>query len=123
MIERLLKSWTRVPLIVDRRFPLIVDSRIGDAPASWRADASSNPGAVLAEQTSGDVQADLQAEAAKHLVLHAVRPPARLIGRRLGDPLCELDRLGLVERTTLPVESGFEAVFGATLEPDVEGPR
>src|SRR5260370_37112100 len=123
MIERLLKSWTRVPLIVDWRFPLIVDSRIGHAPASWRADASPDPWTALAQQTRCDLQADLQAEAAEHLVLHAVRSPARLIGRRFGDPLRDLDRLGLVERATLPVKGGFQTALGAALEPDVEGPR
>src|SRR5215510_9965394 len=101
MIERLLKSWTRVPLIVERNFPLIVDSRIGVSPATGCADAAPDPRSMLAQQAGGNFQADLQPEAAKHLVLHTIGSPARLVGRSLGDPLGDLDSLGLVECAAL----------------------
>ena len=63
---------------------------------------------MLAQQSGSDLQADLQPEATEDLVLDAVRAPARLVGRCLADPLCDLDSLSLVEPATLAVKRGLQ---------------
>ena len=67
MSDRLLKSWTRVPLIRDWRNaePLVLEN------------LPSPPPAVLAQQAVGDVGADLAAEAAQRFALHLTRAYAR----------------------------------------------
>lgn len=54
MTERLLRSWIRVPLIVQRDFPLIVKLRTSVSRAAC-ADAAAKPGSMLAQQVRGDV--------------------------------------------------------------------
>lgn len=115
MIERLLKSWTRVPLIVDTVMEL--------APSTRGADPATHPWPMLAQQAGGDVEADFQPEALEDLVLHAVGSPARLVGRGFGDPLGDLDGLRLIERAPLPIEGSFEAAMSAAPESDVDGSR
>ncbi len=123
MIERLLKSWIHIPLIVEWDFPLIVDSRNGVNPATGRTDAAPDPWSMLAQQAGGNFQADLQPEATEDLVLHPVRTPRRLVSWSLGDPLGDLNCLGLVERTALSVECAFKTARCTTLQPDVERAR
>jgi hypothetical protein len=85
MSDRLLKSWTRVPLIRDWRNakPLVLK------------DLPSPPWAVLAQQAVGDMDADFGDEAAQRFGLHAVGAPARSIGWCGSDPLGELHHLRL----------------------------
>lgn len=81
MIERLLKSWTRVPLIVERDLPLIAPSVIGLDPSTMGVDAAARPCPMLAQEICSDIAADLQPLATQHFVSQAVRAPARLVGR------------------------------------------
>ena len=89
-------------------FPLRGDWLADFFPATCGQYATSCPRAVLAQQVSGNVEAYLQPEAPEHFILHTVRAPTWLVGRRFSDPLRDLDRLGLVERAALPVERGFQ---------------
>lgn len=123
MIERLLKSWTRVPLIVEWDFLLIVDSATGLAPSARGRDTASRSWPVLAQQVGSYVEADLQLEAPVDFVLHTVGSPARLVGWGINDPLGDLDGLCLIERAPLPVEGSFKAALSTSLEPGVEGAR
>ncbi len=59
MIERLFKSWTRVPLIVERNFPSIVDSGTDLGLSTRRAGVLPQPRSMLAQQAHGNFQAEL----------------------------------------------------------------
>ena len=123
MIERLLKSWTRVPLIVEWDFPLIVDSVMRLAPSTRGTDAAAHPRSVLSQQILGHVLADLQPVAPEDFVLHAIGSPAWLVGGGFGDPLGDLDGLRLIKRTALPIQRSVQTALGSAPEPDVEGAR
>ena len=80
MIERLLKSWTRVPLIVERNFPLIADSRIGVSPATGCADAAP-AGAPTTQHRGCDVEGDVWTVTPKQFLFHAIGSTARTVPR------------------------------------------
>ena len=59
MIERLLKSWTRFPLIVERDFPLIVDSGTNLGVSTRRIGVLPSQRSMLAQQAHGNFQAEI----------------------------------------------------------------
>jgi hypothetical protein len=55
------------------------------------------------QKTGCDVEADLQAVTAEHLVLDAVGAPAWAARGGLGDPVRDLDALRLAENAARPI--------------------
>jgi hypothetical protein len=76
MSDRLLKSWTAVPLIVDWRN--------GESPS--QENFATPPDAVHAQQSVCNIDRDLDAEATPGFVLDSICPPSRFIRRRRSNP-------------------------------------
>ena len=114
MSDRLLKSWTRAPLIVDRR----------NAELTLLQDLPPTPQTVPAQQAVSDVDADLGSEATQRFALDTVGTPAWPIGRSGGDPRGEFHhlRLGEVEPSG-SFECSIEPVLRTPSQPDIDGSR
>src|SRR6266478_4803734 len=105
MSDRLLRSWTRAPLIVDRRNAELPHLQDGSSPT---------PRTMPAQQAVRGVDAHLGTEAAQRFALHPVGTPAWPIGRSGGNPRGEFHHLWLGEiEPSGPSERSIEAIRSA----------
>lgn len=105
MAELSLKSWNGFPLIVDRDFPLIVDSRSEAAPTPNGDRATHHQNVPATIIRSGDCREELPWQAPYDLIVAEAchRTGRRCIGCKIDPARAERDRARLA--SLLPIDS------------------
>ena len=113
MIDRLLKSSTGVPLIVNWC----------NGQLSPCENLASPPRTVHAQQSIRDIDRDLNSKAPQRFVLHAICSPARSGRRRISDPLSKLSGLRSRKLPARSFERSFKSALRTTLYPAIQSSR